>query len=43
MRLSARLGEAAASFDHFFVTRPLERNEATRQMETALITKATAG
>jgi hypothetical protein len=30
----APLGEMAASFNHFFVTRPLDRNETTKQMET---------
>jgi hypothetical protein len=33
----APLGEMAASFNHFFVTRPLDRNGTTKQMETAQI------
>jgi hypothetical protein len=33
----APLGEMAASFNHFFVNRPLDRNETTKQMETAQI------
>jgi hypothetical protein len=33
----APLGETAASFNRFFETRPLDRNETTKQMETAQI------
>jgi hypothetical protein len=36
-------GKMAASFDPFFVSRPLELNETRKQMETDQITKAAAG